>query len=97
MTIREIMNHQISFVCPFCKEERKKSCVYPGLITQTLPNRKIYYYNENGEIVINTENEESIIWTSTMYKCSRGHEWIEKRAFEEKFRWWEPGEGEKVK
>ena len=57
--------------CPFCVEENKNSCVYPGVSTSTLLAWTPYHYDENGEVVW-SENPNTI---TTQYRCSNGHTW----------------------
>ena len=57
--------------CPQCTKEGKKSQVYPGMCTTTLlfcPP----YYDEDGKYHNHDSNT-----TTTQYKCSNGHEWVE--------------------
>jgi hypothetical protein len=58
--------------CPQCKEESKKSVVYPGLSTTTLMGW-FPYYDEEG----NYHNHDPNIHT-TAYRCSNEHRWIIK-------------------
>ena len=59
-------------ICPECKKQEKKSCVYPGMSSITA----MYFppfYDEEGHYHDHDANT-----TTTDYSCSNGHKWIEK-------------------
>ena len=61
-------------ICPYCKKEGKKSCVYQMGCSSTLM-ATYSYYDENG----NYHFEDNNI-TTCDYKCSNGHSFITKNG-----------------
>lgn len=58
-------------ICPKCKKLGKKSTVYPGIASTTL----LYcqpFYDEEGNY-----HDHDCNTTTTTYRCSNGHEWME--------------------
>lgn len=56
-------------ICPTCKAEGTKSCVYPTGESHTLAGFTSYY-DENGVPHIHDPN-----LTTSRYQCSLGHSW----------------------
>lgn len=60
-------------ICKTCKDEGKKSEVYPGMAMTTLMYCRPYYDEEG------TYHHHDRNTTTTDYRCSNGHAWTERR------------------
>ena len=58
--------------CPECEKAGEKSCVYPQGSSRTML-MGCEYYDEEGRYHQHDPNV-----TTTGYRCSNGHEWVEK-------------------
>jgi len=59
-------------LCPECKKQGLKSCVYEGISTTTCIGYTAYY-DESGFY----HNHDPNV-TTTEYRCSNGHTWVER-------------------
>ncbi len=60
-------------ICPECSKEGQKSTVYPGGSLRTCMNFNPFY-DQDGKYHLHDANT-----TTTNYRCSNGHAWIESR------------------
>lgn len=62
-------------ICPVCKEEGKKSIVYPVAMLCTTMHCGNGYYDENGRF----HPPKPCNYCTHHYRCSNGHEWTAKQ------------------